>query len=220
MRDFPYTFESFLSYDLDELFLLAAKGVEVATFYLGQFLEALCAADEALLDIAADRVIHTESMVDTIREAIVKELASEVLEFSREDRYYIIFEVEEVVDAVEDIVLRLRHYIPQNHPSGIDGMVCEIGAICRKLGFLLKETIRYVFDNFEGADILANKIRREREEYRDLQSRFLREIYTTISHPTDLLYFDHLADKTAFLVNKINGFGSGLQGFVYKYDRV
>jgi predicted phosphate transport protein (TIGR00153 family) len=204
---------------LEELYFKGAKLIEDASISMYNTIVALCEKDIEKMEEFAQKTIHSEKKSDRIHDQIIDRLFSrETLVFSRQDRLYLISQMDEVVDKAEDVVRRATIYFPSTIPSQLVPRliaVCERG---KQIGTLLKNTILAIFKDFDEASHYIHLIESYRREAKQDDLAYLKKLYTLDLETRDFLYFDRLIHYIIKTIDTANTFADGIHRLIVKYQ--
>lgn len=202
---------------MQELFIQAAKNVELTLNYMHDAICALC--DDNMEDVKkfCDLTVKIEQKADRIFEQIsARMFTREVMVFSRADRLYLAKHIDQVIDATETVARRILIHKPKLFPE-LNEMLKDAAGKGKKIGQYLTKALIKIFDDFDETEKLADQIQRTRHEARDVEYVFLEKLYGIETEYTDLVYYDQLIKKILSAINKAENFGDGLRGLVWKY---
>lgn len=202
---------------MQELFVQAAKNVELTLNYMHNAIYALCDDNMEEAKNFCDLTVKIEKSADRIFEQIsVRMFTREVMVFSRTDRLYLAKHIEQVIDAAETVARRILIHNPKLFPE-LNEMLKDAARKGKKIGQYLTQAIVKIFDDFNETEKLADQIQKIRREARDVEYAFLGKLYELKIEYSDLVYYDQLIKKILSAINKAENFGDGLRGLVWKY---
>ncbi len=204
---------------IQDLYYQGADMIENALKSMYQTIVALCEGDADQMEQYAQDTIQTEKKSDEIHDQIINRLFSrETLVFSRQDRLFLISQMDEVVDKAEDVVRRATIYFPTIVPPKL---VPRLIAICERgnqIGTLLKNTIKAVFTNFDEASNYLHLIEKHRREAKQDDLHFLKNLYDLNLETRNFMYFDRLIHNIMKTIDTANTFADGIHRLIVKYQ--
>ncbi|UYP48189.1 hypothetical protein NEF87_004474 [Candidatus Lokiarchaeum ossiferum] len=204
---------------LQDLYYDGADKIEFALESMYKTIVALCEGNASQMESYAQDTILAEKKSDQIHDQIIDRLFSrESLVFSREDRLFLISQMDEVVDKAEDVVRRGTIYFPTLVPPKLIPRlisICEKGKI---IGTLLKKAIKAVFTDFNEASNYLNLIEKNRREAKRDDLYVLKILYDLNLGTRNFMYFDRLIHNIMKTIDTANTFADGIHRLIVKYQ--
>ena len=202
-----------------DLYYDGADKIEFALESMYKTIVALCEGNAEQMESYAQDTILAEKKSDEIHDQIIDRLFSrESLVFSREDRLFLISQMDEVVDKAEDVVRRGTIYFPTLVPPKLIPRlisICEKGKI---IGTLLKNAIKSVFTNFNDASNYLHLIEKNRREAKHDDLYVLKILYELNLGTRNFMYFDRLIHNIMKTIDTANTFADGIHRLIVKYQ--
>ena len=204
---------------LQSLYKRGADYIEISLNFMHAAMTALCDGERECFYDYIDKTIQAEKESDVIHDDIIQRLfGKETLVFSREDRLYLVNEIDDIVDSAESVVRRAAIYFPKQVPAPLITSLISMTDKIQVIGTLVKDAVKDIFDDFDRSLQSIKKVEDIRRDARTDYQRFLEKLFALVDLPArDLLYYDRLIRRVSISIGKANKFCDGLRRLIFKY---
>jgi len=203
---------------LQELFALMGDRVELALNYLRDAVIAICSGEPAELERKAGLITSVEKESDRIHDEVIRRMYSkETLVFSRQDRLFLISQMDNLVDSADSAVRRLLTYFPRPAPT-LTILFEQLAVIIVQIGKATKNMMIHLFKDFKETKKNIEEIEELRRLARQIEFDFLKKLFILNPPSPDLLYFDRSIRKVSKIISMAKYLASGVQSLILKYE--
>lgn len=164
-------------------------------------------------------IISNEKRVDRLKEAFIENLYVKkryLPTFQKVDNLMIINQLDEIQDEIE-IVARYYQVYLYHFPVSLEKDIISFTKESTDVVLRLIEAVRFIYLNFEEAQLACKRVEDERREARESQWTLLKNLYGLDVEVKELLLIRSLIRAILKVVETCEVFSDDLHGLTIKY---
>ncbi len=203
--------------EMVKLMSYAGDNLENMIVALANALTAFCLNKDEEVEENALETLKIEIKIHNLYHSLIEEMYTrKTMNFSREDRYYIISQIIEISDLSDFIARRLRVHRPVIGKMLSDILLNGLEDL-KKLGGMLNDLILGLLENFKEIEKLVWDIHHLQRAMWKYEVNFIDNIYKQDVSPEDIVYYEILIRNLRRLVMISVRFADGARRLIYKY---